>query len=150
MIFTENHDQVANSGEGSRLHARTSPGRYRAITALMLLSPGTPMLFQGQEFGASSPFLFFADHDGELADAVQRGRAEFVSHFFAEKDGRHRSAAPWSFYPTTTRPSRAGFTATPASFPCSFRGPSAATGKTETRPRKSSSCLATRLRPSFA
>src|SRR5206468_2672252 len=53
--FIENHDQLANSGDGSRIHARTSPGRYRAMTALMLLMPGTPMLFQGQEFGASSP-----------------------------------------------------------------------------------------------
>jgi maltooligosyltrehalose trehalohydrolase len=79
--FVENHDQLANSGDGSRLHARTAPGRYRAMTALVLLLPGTPMLFQGQEFGATTPFLYFADHNPELAEAVQRGRAEFVSQF---------------------------------------------------------------------
>ena len=79
--FIENHDQVANSGDGSRLRVRTSPGRYRAMTALFILAPGTPMLFQGQEFGASTPFLYFADHQPELAAAVQKGRAEFMSQF---------------------------------------------------------------------
>jgi maltooligosyltrehalose trehalohydrolase len=79
--FLENHDQLANSGDGSRTHVRTAPGRYRAMTALCLLMPGTPMLFQGQEFGASAPFLYFADHNPELAAAVQKGRAEFVSQF---------------------------------------------------------------------
>jgi maltooligosyltrehalose trehalohydrolase len=79
--FIENHDQVANSGDGSRVRARTSPGRYRAMTALMLLMPGTPMLFQGQEFGATTPFLYFADHKPELAAQVRKGRAEFVKQF---------------------------------------------------------------------
>jgi len=79
--FIQNHDQIANSGLGLRLHRLTSPGRYRAITALMLLAPGTPMLFQGQEFASSSSFLFFADHLPELAAAVRRGRAEFLSQF---------------------------------------------------------------------
>ena len=81
VTFIENHDQVANSGDGSRLHQRSSPGVYRAMTALVLLMPATPMLFQGQEFGSSAPFLYFADHNPELAAAVARGRAEFVSQF---------------------------------------------------------------------
>jgi maltooligosyltrehalose trehalohydrolase len=51
------------------------------MTALTLLMPGTPMLFQGQEFGATSPFLYFADHKPELAKAVEKGRAEFVAQF---------------------------------------------------------------------
>ena len=79
--FLENHDQLANSGDGSRLYARTSPGRWRALTTLLLLLPGTPMLFQGQEFAASAPFLYFADHNANLAQAVQRGRAEFIGQF---------------------------------------------------------------------
>src|SRR5205814_4489005 len=79
--FLENHDQVANSLRGFRLQNLTSQGRLRALTALMLLIPGTPMLFQGQEFGASSPFLFFADHNPELAKAVQNGRHEFMKQF---------------------------------------------------------------------
>ena len=73
--FIENHDQVANSGDGSRLHALPRPGRYRAMTALLLLMPGTPMLFQGQEFGARHRSSIFADHKPELAAAVARGRA---------------------------------------------------------------------------
>ena len=81
VTYLENHDQVANSGDGSRVRFQTSPGRYRAMTALMLLMPGTPMLFQGQEFGASAPFMYFADHNPELAKAVQNGRAEFVKQF---------------------------------------------------------------------
>ncbi len=79
--YVQNHDQVANSGRGLRLHALASPGRLRALTALLLLGPGTPMLFQGQEWAGSSPFLFFADHKEELARAVRKGRTDFVSQF---------------------------------------------------------------------
>lgn len=81
VTFIENHDQVANGGDGTRLWSRTSPGRYRAMTALLLLIPATPLLFQGQEFGSSAPFLYFADHEPGLAAAVQKGRAEFVRQF---------------------------------------------------------------------
>lgn len=55
IVFIQNHDQIANSARGLRLHELESPGRYRAITALLLLAPGNPMLFQGQEFAASAP-----------------------------------------------------------------------------------------------
>jgi maltooligosyltrehalose trehalohydrolase len=79
--FLENHDQLANAARGLRGHQLTSPGRLRALTALTILMPGTPMLFQGQEFAASSPFLFFADHDAELAQLVRKGRAKFLQQF---------------------------------------------------------------------
>jgi maltooligosyltrehalose trehalohydrolase len=81
IIFLENHDQIANSGRGERIHLLTSPGLYRAMTALMLLAPNTPMLFQGQEFAASTPFYYFADHKEELAELVRRGRVEFLAQF---------------------------------------------------------------------
>jgi len=81
VTFIQNHDQVANSGRGERCHQLTSPGRYRAMTALMLLGPGAPMLFQGQEFASSSPFFYFADHKEELAPLVRKGRAEFLAQF---------------------------------------------------------------------
>ena len=81
VVYLQNHDQVANSATGSRLHELTSPGRYRAIAALTLLAPGTPMLFMGQEFAASAPFLYFADHKGELAASVRKGRREFLAQF---------------------------------------------------------------------
>jgi maltooligosyltrehalose trehalohydrolase len=79
--YLQNHDQVANSARGERCHKLASPSSFRAVTALLLLGPGTPLLFQGQEFCASSPFLYFADHNPGLADAVRRGRAEFLSQF---------------------------------------------------------------------
>jgi maltooligosyltrehalose trehalohydrolase len=79
--FIQNHDQVANTAAGRRVHELTSPGRYRAMTALLLLLPQTPMLFQGQEFAASAPFLYFADHNPELARLVRRGRSEFLGQF---------------------------------------------------------------------
>jgi maltooligosyltrehalose trehalohydrolase len=79
--FIQNHDQVANTLFGERLNRLTSAGRYRAITALLLLGPATPMLFQGQEFAASAPFFYFADHTPELAEAIRQGRADFLSQF---------------------------------------------------------------------
>jgi maltooligosyltrehalose trehalohydrolase len=79
--YIQNHDQVANSATGARCHALTSPGKIRAVTALMLLAPGTPLLFQGQEFAASAPFLFFSDQKRELADTIRKGRVGFLSQF---------------------------------------------------------------------
>ena len=86
--YIQNHDQIANSGRGLRGHQLGHPGRYRALLALTLLSPGTPMLFQGQEFAASSPFLFFADHKNELAEMVAKGRCEFLHQFSSLRDDR--------------------------------------------------------------
>lgn len=81
VTFLQNHDQIANSDRGLRYTELTSPGRHRAMTALMLLGPGTPMLFQGQEFAASSPFRYFADHEPGLAKLVARGRRRFLAQF---------------------------------------------------------------------
>jgi maltooligosyltrehalose trehalohydrolase len=81
VIFLQNHDQIGNSAHGRRGHELTSPGRYRALTVLMLLSPGTPLLFQGQEFAASAPFLFFADHHVDLGKLVREGRQESLRQF---------------------------------------------------------------------
>src|SRR5690606_4685376 len=90
------HDQVANSLTGQRLDRLTTPGRLRAMTAAVLLAPGTPMLFQGQEFAASSPFLYFADHQGPLAEAVARGRRAFLAQFpsAASPEAAERLVAP--------------------------------------------------------
>ena len=81
VTFLENHDQIANSSFGRRVHELASPGRHRAMTALLLLAPPTPMLFQGQEFGASQPFRYFADFGGVLAKSVREGRLEFLKQF---------------------------------------------------------------------
>ncbi len=79
--FLQNHDQIANSGRGYRLHQIASPGEMRAITALLLLMPQTPMLFQGQEFATSSTFHYFADQQSELGKLIRAGRAKELSQF---------------------------------------------------------------------
>jgi maltooligosyltrehalose trehalohydrolase len=79
--YLQNHDQVANNLRGERFHRFTDPGRYRALTALFLLLPETPMLFQGQEFAASTPFFYFGDQKPELAELMNRGRQDFLSQF---------------------------------------------------------------------
>ena len=84
VTFLENHDQIANICRSERIRLSSSPARYRAMTALWLLSPGTPMFFQGQEYGAETPFHFFADHSGELARAVSHGRAGFMLQFASQ------------------------------------------------------------------
>jgi maltooligosyltrehalose trehalohydrolase len=84
VCFIENHDQIANTGSGQRLRFQTSPGRYRAMTVLLLLGPWTPLLFQGEEFGASSPFLFFADvGDASVREATRKGRARWLAPFLS-------------------------------------------------------------------
>jgi maltooligosyltrehalose trehalohydrolase len=79
--YLQNHDQVANSIDGKRIHELTAPGLHRALTAVLLLGPQTPMLFQGQELGVHSPFLYFADHRAPLATLVREGRRKFLSQF---------------------------------------------------------------------
>jgi maltooligosyltrehalose trehalohydrolase len=95
VCFIENHDQIANTGPGQRLRFETSPGRYRAMTALLLLGPWTPLLFQGQEFGASSAFTFFADvGDASVRDVIQRGRAEWLAPFLSLSEEEVRRSLP--------------------------------------------------------
>jgi maltooligosyltrehalose trehalohydrolase len=81
ISFLENHDQVANVAAGQRLVALASPPQWRAMTGLLLLGPWTPLLFQGQEWGAPAPFIYFCDHEPDLQDAVFRGRHQFLSQF---------------------------------------------------------------------
>jgi maltooligosyltrehalose trehalohydrolase len=94
VAYMENHDQVANSGFGRRLHRISSPARHRALTALTLLGTATPMLFQGQEFGSSAPFVYFADHGAALRDAIRQGRREFLAQFPSLSDPEVANALP--------------------------------------------------------
>jgi maltooligosyltrehalose trehalohydrolase len=84
ITFLENHDQVANFGRSQRLRLQSSPARYRTMTALWLLGPGTPMFFQGQEYGTLTPFHYFAGHAGELAKSVTEGRGAFMLQFASQ------------------------------------------------------------------
>ena len=80
-LCISNHDQVGNRAFGERLHQLTSPEAYRAASALLLLAPYTPMLFMGQEWGASTPFLFFTEHNDELGRLVTEGRRKEFGRF---------------------------------------------------------------------
>nr|WP_253669231.1 malto-oligosyltrehalose trehalohydrolase [Streptoalloteichus tenebrarius] len=82
VAFLQNHDQVGNRATGDRLSASLSPGLLACGAAILLCSPYTPMLFMGEEWGAGTPWQFFASFpDPELAEAVRRGRrAEFAEH----------------------------------------------------------------------
>ena len=81
VCFLENHDQVANSAAGRRLIDLTAESWWRALSALLLLGPWTPLLFQGQESGTATPFCFFADHAPDLQAAVIEGRRAFLAQF---------------------------------------------------------------------
>lgn len=82
VSFLENHDQVSNSAQGLRMRSETRASLYRAMTGLLLLGPWTPLLFQGEEFGATSPFVFFTDiGDENLREAIRSGRFEFLRQF---------------------------------------------------------------------
>lgn len=101
VTFIQNHDQIANSGLGQRVHKQTSPGKLRAMTAYTLLVPGTPMLFMGQEFASSAPFLYFADLPDRLADTVDAGRKEFLQQFRSLATPEMQDAMPRPADPST-------------------------------------------------
>lgn len=90
ISFLQNHDQTGNRAMGERLTSLTSPERLKAATVLLLLMPQIPLLFMGEESGATSPFLFFTDFHDELADAVREGRRREFKGFaaFASEEAR--------------------------------------------------------------
>jgi len=89
VSFIQNHDQIGNRAYGDRLTSFAPADAVRAITSVYLLLPQIPMLFMGEEFGASQPFPFFAHFEPELAEAVREGRrAEFAK--FPEFQNPHK------------------------------------------------------------
>ncbi|MFD7642534.1 malto-oligosyltrehalose trehalohydrolase [Kitasatospora sp. NPDC059795] len=86
--YAQTHDQIGNRATGDRLSAALPPGRLAAAAALVLTSPFTPMLFMGEEWGASTPWQYFTDHtDPQLAEAVRQGRRrEFGEHGWRAED----------------------------------------------------------------
>jgi len=85
--FAQNHDQVGNRPLGDRLAGALPPERLAFLHALLLLAPAVPMVFQGEEAGLETPFPFFCDFSGDLAEAVRKGRAEEFSAFFTTAEG---------------------------------------------------------------
>ena len=84
----QNHDQIGNRPFGQRLNSLVTPEMYRAASALLLLSPYTPLLFMGQEWGASTPFLYFTDHDDRIGRDVTQGRADKLKNWFKDSDAK--------------------------------------------------------------
>ncbi|MCK6746526.1 malto-oligosyltrehalose trehalohydrolase [Enterobacter cloacae] len=79
--FIQNHDQTGNRAQGERLITLAGADKTRVLLAALLLSPHIPLLFMGEEYGETNPFLFFTDFHGDLAKAVREGRAkEFTGH----------------------------------------------------------------------
>ena len=94
VSFVQNHDQVGNRALGERISALADPALLEAVYACLLLSPHIPLLFMGEEFAASTPFLYFCDFGPELAEAVSRGRRAEFARFEAFRDEAARSRIP--------------------------------------------------------
>jgi maltooligosyltrehalose trehalohydrolase len=86
--FAQNHDQVGNRAFGERLRALVDPGAAPLATLLALLTPAIPLLFFGEESGSVTPFLYFADWDGNLREAVREGRKREFGLAAQARDGR--------------------------------------------------------------
>ena len=81
VFCISNHDQAGNRAFGERLNHFVSPETFRAASALLCLIPYTPLIFMGQEWGASTPFLYFTDHNPELGRLIEEGRRRDIQRF---------------------------------------------------------------------
>jgi malto-oligosyltrehalose trehalohydrolase len=94
VSFAQDHDQVGNRAFGERVSTLADARRLRALVACVLLSPQVPMLFMGEEYGATTPFLFFCDFEGDLARAVTDGRRNEFARFARFRDPAVRARIP--------------------------------------------------------
>ncbi|MDW5377670.1 malto-oligosyltrehalose trehalohydrolase [Halomonas sp. HP20-15] len=94
VIFLQNHDQTGNRALGERLSVLADPDALAAANVLLMLSPMMPLLFMGEEWGSTRPFLFFTEHRDALADAVREGRRSEFADFSAFQDEATRSRIP--------------------------------------------------------
>jgi len=87
VVFAQNHDQIGNRPRGDRLASLVTVDRLRLVAAAVLLAPGIPLLFMGEEYGETAPFPYFVDHqDPGLLDAVRRGRLEEMGPLLSGDD----------------------------------------------------------------
>jgi maltooligosyltrehalose trehalohydrolase len=101
VICLQNHDQIGNRAMGERLSVLAQPEALAAATALLLLSPTIPLVFMGEEWGTRTPFLFFTDHNEELAKLVSDGRRREFADFAAFQDEARRAQIPDPNSPAT-------------------------------------------------
>jgi len=101
VTFLQNHDQIGNRAFGERLERLTSAAAVRGLSALLFLAPSPPLLFMGEEWAASTPFLYFCDFEPDLARAVTAGRRREFQAFAAFADARLRETIPDPSAPET-------------------------------------------------
>jgi maltooligosyltrehalose trehalohydrolase len=94
VVCIQNHDQVGNRSDGARLNHQVDAAVFRAISVLLLTVPQTPLLFMGQEWAATTPFLYFTDHHDELGRQITEGRREEFGDFEAFCDPCTRATIP--------------------------------------------------------
>lgn len=94
VFCIQNHDQIGNRPFGERLHHEIDAARYATASAVLLFLPETPLLFMGQEFAATTPFLYFTDHEPELGQMVTQGRRKEFAGFGVFSDAKLRDSIP--------------------------------------------------------
>jgi maltooligosyltrehalose trehalohydrolase len=87
VVCVQNHDQIGNRGYGTRLSHDVDVVAFESAAVLLLFLPHTPLLFMGQEWAASAPFLYFSDHEGALGEAVSKGRRKEFESFASFRGG---------------------------------------------------------------
>jgi maltooligosyltrehalose trehalohydrolase len=92
--FIQNHDQIGNRAFGDRLKFLSSVRAYTCLESILMLSPQIPLMFQGDEFGDTTPFCYFTDFHGELGSAVSQGRKQEFSSFSAFEDPQAAEVFP--------------------------------------------------------
>jgi len=98
VVCTQNHDQVGNRAKGDRLVHLVSVAQLKIAAALLMCSPFVPLIFQGEEWAASSPFLYFENHeDSDLVAAIREGRRKEFAHFFKSVNDVPDPHAPQTF-----------------------------------------------------
>ena len=109
IVGLQNHDQIGNRAFGERLLSLADPVAVRCATAALLLSPMIPLLFMGEEHGSITPFLYFVDYQGELAEAVRNGRRQEFSTFAGFAANLPDPVAPATFQASRPAPADDGF-----------------------------------------
>jgi maltooligosyltrehalose trehalohydrolase len=94
VFFLQNHDQIGNRAFGERLTALADPAALEAAIALQMLAPQIPLMFMGEEHASKTPFFFFSDHQGALAEAVREGRHREFARFAVFADPARRENIP--------------------------------------------------------
>ena len=140
VLFLQNHDQVGNRAFGERLTTLARSEALEAAIALQLLCPQIPLVFMGEDQASASPFLFFTDHNPDLAEAVREGRRREFARFAQFSDAQQLKRIPDPNAPETFARSRAMAHSVDAEKRESFYRHLLALRRTEIVPRLDGAC----------